>query len=71
MAARKPKSQAKAVVPPREDKAVRPAAANKAAPGFIRVRVVKAHDGLEAGAVFTRPERVAREMVNLGFWEIV
>lgn len=70
MAARKPKS-AKAVVPPREDKAVRPAAANKGANGYLRVRVVKAHDGLEAGAVFTRPERVAREMVNLGFWEIV
>ena len=70
MAARKPKS-AKAVVPPREDKAVRPAAANKAAPGFIRVRVVKAHDGIDEGTVFSKPERVARDMVNLGFWEIV
>ena len=68
MAARKPKS-AKAVVPPREDKAVRPAAANKAASGWLRVRVVKAHDGLEAGTVFSKPERVAREMINLGYWE--
>ena len=70
MAARKPK-QAKAVVPPREDKAVRPATANKAAGGFLRVRVVKAHDGLEAGAVLSRPQRVAQEMINLGFWELV
>lgn len=70
MAARKPK-QAKAVVPPREDKAVRPARANKAADGWLRVRVVKAHDGLEAGTVFSKPERVAREMINLGFWELV
>ena len=68
MAARKPK-QAKAVVPPREDKAVRPARANKAASGFLRVRVVKAHDGLEAGTVLSRPERVARTMINLGYWE--
>ncbi|MBO7510722.1 MAG: hypothetical protein J6T35_06005, partial [Bacteroidales bacterium] len=67
MAARKPK-QAKAVVPPREDKAVRPAAANKAAGGFLRVRVVKAHDGLEAGTVLSRPQRIAQEMINLGFW---
>ena len=69
MAARKP-SAAKAERPSYENKAVARPAANKAS-GFIRVRVVKAHDGLEAGAVFTRPERVAREMVNLGFWEIV
>ena len=71
MAARKPKSQAKAVVPPREDKAVRPARANKAASGWLRVRVVKAHDGLEAGTVFVKPERVAKTMINLGFWEAV
>lgn len=70
MAARKPK-QAKAVVPPREDKAVRPARANKAASGWLRVRVVKAHDGIEAGTVFSKPERVAKEMINLGFWELV
>ena len=68
MAARKPK-QAKAVVPQRENKAVRPAAANKAASGWLRMRVVKAHDGLEAGTVFSKPERVAREMINLGYWE--
>ena len=68
MAARKPK-QAKAVVPQRENKAVRPAAANKAASGWLRVRVVKAHDGIEAGTVFSKPERVAREMINLGYWE--
>ena len=70
MAARKPK-QAKAVVPQRENKAVRPAAANKAASGWLRVRVVKAHDGIEAGTVFSKPERVAREMINLGYWELV
>lgn len=69
MAARKPKSQAKAVVPQRENKAVRPAAANKAASGFLRVRVVKAHDGLEAGTVLSRPQRIAQEMINLGYWE--
>lgn len=70
MAARK-KSEAKAVVPQRENKAVRPAAANKAADGWLRVRVVKAHDGIEAGTVFGKPERVAREMINLGYWEAV
>ena len=70
MAARKPK-QAKAVVPPREDKAVRPACANKAASGWMRVRVVKAHDGLEAGTEFVKPERVAKTMINLGYWEAV
>ena len=70
MAARKPK-EAKAVVPQRENKAVRPTYANKKAPGYLRVRVVKAHDGIEAGAVFSKPERVAKEMINLGYWEAV
>lgn len=68
--ARKYTQLQKAVVPPRENKAVRPASANKG-DGFVRVRVVKAHDGLEAGAVFTRPERIANEMINLGYWERV
>ena len=70
MAARKTR-EAKAVVPQRENKAVRPAEANKTAPGFIRVRVIKAHDGIDAGTVFSKPERVAKEMINLGFWERV
>lgn len=70
MAARKTK-EAKAVVPQRENKAVRPACANKSANGFVRVRVIKAHDGIDAGTVFSKPERVAREMINLGFWERV
>lgn len=69
MAARKPK-EAKAVVPPREDKAVRPAAANKA-DGFVRVRVVKAHDGIEEGAVLSRPAAVAQQMINLGYWVLL
>ena len=69
--ARKYTSQQKAVVPPRENKAVRPASANKAATVYVRVRVVKDHDGIEAGTVFTKPERVANEMVDLGFWERV
>lgn len=67
MAARKPK-EAKAVVPQRENKAVRPAAANKA-DGYVRVRVVKAHDGIEEGAVLSRPAAVAQQMINLGYWE--
>ena len=69
MAARKPK-EAKAVVPPREDKAVRPAAANKA-DGFVKVRVVKAHDGIEEGAVLSRPAAVAQQMINLGYWVLL
>lgn len=69
MAARKPK-EAKAVVPPREDKAVRPAAANKA-DGYVRVRVVKAHDGIEEGAVLSRPAAVAQQMVKLGYWVLL
>jgi len=69
MAARKPK-EAKAVVPQRENKAVRPAAANKA-DGFVRVRVVKAHDGIEEGAVLSRPAAVAQQMVKLGYWVLL
>lgn len=67
--ARKYTQSQKAVVPPRENKAVRPASANKTAPGFLLVRVVKAHDGIEAGTVFSRPERIAKEMIDLGYWE--
>ena len=69
--ARKYTHQQKADVPPRENKAVRPAAANKTAPGYMRVRVIKAHDGIEAGTVFSKPEAVARQMINLGYWERV
>jgi len=68
--ARKTK-EAKAVVPQRENKAVRPACANKAASGFLRVRVIKAHDGIDAGTVFSKPEAIAKQMINLGFWERV
>ena len=68
--ARKTK-EAKAVVPQRENKAVRPACANKTADGFIRVRVIKAHDGIDAGTVFSKPEAIAKQMINLGFWERV
>ena len=68
--ARKYTQQQKAVVPQRENKAVRPAAANKAS-GFIRVRVIKAHDGIDAGTVFSKPEAIAKQMINFGFWERV
>ena len=61
----------KAVVPPRENKAVRPAYYNKTAGGYVRVRVIKAHDGIDAGTVLSRPEVVAKQMINLGFWERV
>ena len=35
----------------------------------MRVRVVKAHDGIEAGAVLVRPTTVATMMVRKGYWE--
>lgn len=69
MAARKP-SAAKAERPSYENKAVARPAANKAS-GFIRVRVIKSHDGIDAGTVFSKPEAIAKQMINLGFWERV
>lgn len=70
MAQRK-KAEEKAVVPQRENKAVRPAASNKTAPGYARVRVIKDHDGLCVGEILSRPEKVAKELINLGYWERV
>ena len=35
----------------------------------MRVRVVKAHDGIEVGAVLVRPTTVATMMVRKGYWE--
>lgn len=53
-------------VKPSEDKArsVKPAKS-------IRVRVVTAHDGIEAGAVMVKPTTVARMMIGKGYWEEV
>lgn len=67
MASRKPSSR-KAERPSYENKAVAPAALDKS---FVRVRVVKAHDGLKEGTVLSRPYSVAKEIVNLGYWEII
>lgn len=54
----------KAERPSYENKAVVPAAS-------VKVRVVKAHDGLEEGETLVRPRAVALEMKNLGYWEII
>jgi len=59
-------------------KAVRPAYDNKAvAPSvldswrYVRIRVVRAHDGLEEGAILSRPRETAEEMQKLGLWTII
>lgn len=67
MASKKTTSR-KAERPSYENKAVAPAALDKT---FVRVRVAKAHDGLEEGTVLSRPYSVAKEIVNLGYWEII
>ena len=69
MAARKT-TQRKAVRPSYENKAVVPAGRSTKSE-FVNVRVVKAHDGLEEGQTFSRPTAVAREMCELGYWEII
>lgn len=63
--------EAKADAQPSENKAVRPAAANKRAAGKIRVRVIKSHDGIGEGTEFSKPAGVALNMIKLGFWERV
>lgn len=54
-------------------KAERPAYENKAVVpnASVKIRVVKAHDGLERGEVLTKPYKVAIEMQNLGYWKII
>lgn len=64
MSGRKTTSTRKAERPAYENKAVVPAAS-------VKVRVVKAHDGLAEGDVYTKPLAVAREMQELGYWEIL
>jgi len=59
----------KAERPSYENKAVVPAASGR--PQYVRIRVVKAHDGLERGQVLSRPYDTAIEMQNLGYWKIL
>ena len=35
------------------------------------IKVIKAHDGLSKGAELKKPRKVAEEMVNRGYWEII
>lgn len=66
--AKKATSARKAERPSYENKAVAPA---KRVPHNARIRVVRAHDGLEEGETYLKPIRTANEMVRLGFWEII
>lgn len=68
MASRKTTSR-KAERPSYENKAVVAAAPER--PRFVRVRVVKAHDGMAEGMVLSRPYAVARDMEKLGYWKII
>lgn len=45
-----------------ENKADKPFSPNRA-------RIIKAHDGLEAGVIVIGSEENIRRMVELGFWE--
>ena len=59
----------KAERPSYENKAVVPDASER--PRYVTIRVVKAHDGLRAGEVYSKPIAVAEEMQRLGLWKIV
>ena len=59
----------KAERPSYDNKAVVPAASER--PRYVTIRVVKAHDGLQAGEVYSKPLAVAVEMQELGYWKIV
>lgn len=54
----------KAERPSYENKAVVPAAS-------VKIRVIKAHDGLERGETYVKPYETARTMQELGYWEII
>jgi hypothetical protein len=56
----------KAERPSYDNKAVAPAASVN-----VRIRVLKAHDGLEAGSEWLKPLATAKTMQTLGYWEIL
>lgn len=64
MSGRKTTTARKAERPSYENKAVVPAAS-------VKVRVIKAHDGLAEGSVWVKPRAIAEEMANIGYWEII
>ena len=63
MSGRKTTSR-KAERPSYENKAVVPAAS-------VKIRVIKAHDGLERGEIHSKPYALAVEMQDLGYWKII
>lgn len=70
MAAKKTtKAKAKAERPLYDNKAVAPAKRQNAA--AVRIRVIRAHDGLEVGETYMKPATLAKTLVNLGYWEII
>lgn len=64
MSGRKTTTTRKAVRPQYENKAVVPAAS-------VKVRVIRAHDGIAEGETFVRPYEVAKTMQDLGYWKII
>jgi hypothetical protein len=59
----------KAERPSYENKAVVAAAPDR--PHYVRIRVIKAHDGLQRGQILSRPYATAAEMQRLGYWKII
>ena len=56
-------------------KADKPTYANKAErfdnPEGVLIEVIKPHDGLRKGYQAYKPEKVAKKMIELGYWKIV
>lgn len=63
MSGRKPSTR-KAERPSYENKAVVPAAS-------VKIRVVKAHDGLAEGSEWIKSRALAEHMEKIGYWEII
>lgn len=68
MSGRKTTTTRKAERPPYENKAVVPPAVVRSP--FVRVTVVKAHDGLQVGEEYSKPYDTAKMMQELGYWKI-
>lgn len=68
MSERKGSVSGKAVQPSYDNKAV---ASATAAPSSVKIRVIKAHDGLKVGEVYQKPIDAARQMQELGYWKII
>lgn len=39
--------------------------------GAVEIEVIKSHDGLEKGYRAYKPEKIAKEMIKLGYWRAI